>query len=57
MQQNMVLAVEPFITLNGVYPFWEAEEKFGLEAVVLVTENGAEVLTTEEFISHELWIA
>ena len=57
IQRNMVLAVEPFVTLNGVYPFWEAEEKFGLEAVVLVTDTGAEVLTSETLLTHELWIA
>ena len=52
----MVLCVEPFITLNGVYPFWEASEKFGLEDVVLVTAEGAEVLTSEESITHDLWL-
>lgn len=57
IQENMVLAVEPFVTLNGVYPFWEAEEKFGLEAIVLVTAKGAEILTSEELFTHELWIA
>ena len=57
IEENMVLAVEPFITLNGVYPFWEAKEKFGLEAMVLVTESGAEVLTSEELVTHDLWIA
>ena len=41
MQENMVLSVEPFITLNGVTPFYEAEEKFGLEDVVVVTKDGA----------------
>ena len=53
----MVLAVEPYITLNGVFPFWEATEKFGLEDVVVVTEDGAEILTSEDKITHELWIA
>ena len=51
----MVLAVEPLITLNGVYPF--SEEKFGLEAIVLVTDGGAEMLTSEKLITHELWVA
>ena len=54
-QENMVLCVEPFITLNGSYPFWEAEEKFGLEDVVLVTKDGTEILTAEDIISHDLW--
>ena len=56
LRENMVLCVEPFITLDGVYPFWEASEKFGLEDVVLVTAEGAEVLTSEESITHDLWV-
>ena len=56
LQENMVLSVEPFITLNGVYPFWKAEEKFGLEDVVLITEDGADILTSEEVITHDLWV-
>ena len=56
IEENMVLCVEPFITLSGVYPFWEAKEKFGLEDVVLVTENGSEILTTEEMVTHDLWV-
>ena len=56
LQENMVLSVEPFITLNGVYPFWEANEKFGLEDVVLITEDGTEILTSEERITHDLWV-
>ncbi len=50
----MDLAVEPFITLNGVYPF--SEEKFG-HAMVPVTDGGAEILTSEKLITHELWVA
>jgi hypothetical protein len=45
---------EPFITLNGVYPF--SEEKFG-HAMVPVTDGGAEMLTSEKLITHELWVA
>jgi Xaa-Pro dipeptidase len=56
LQENMVLSVEPFITLDGVYPFWEASEKFGLEDVVLVTGDGTEVLTSEEKVTHDLWV-
>jgi Xaa-Pro aminopeptidase len=55
-QENMVICVEPFVTLDGVYPFWEATEKFGLEDVVLVVADGAEVLTSEELITHDLWV-
>ena len=56
LEENMVLCVEPFVTLDGVYPFWEAEEKFGLEDVVLVTASGAEVLTSEEAVTRDLWV-
>ena len=52
----MVMAVEPFITLNGVYPSWEAEEEFGLEAIV-VTYGGAEMRTPKKLITHELRVA
>jgi Xaa-Pro aminopeptidase len=52
----MVLSVEPYITLNGVFPFWDATEKFGLEDVVVVTKDGVEILTSEDKITHELWI-
>jgi Xaa-Pro aminopeptidase len=57
IQENMVLSVEPYITMNGIYPFWDAEEKFGLEDVVVVTQHGAEILTSEDLLTHELWIA
>ena len=56
LQENMVLSVEPYITLNGHFPFWDAKEKFGLEDVVLVTKDGAELLTSEDKITHELWV-
>lgn len=56
LQENMVICVEPFVTLDGVYPFWEATEKFGLEDVVLVVADGAEVLTSEALITHDLWV-
>ncbi len=57
LEVGMVLCVEPFITLDGVTPFWEASEKFGLEDVVLVTADGYEILTAEEMITHDLWVA
>ena len=56
LKENMVLSVEPYITLNGVYPFWEASEKFGLEDVVVVTKTGTEVLTPEQEFTHALWV-
>ena len=56
LQANMVVSIEPFITLGGVYPFWEAEGKFGLEDSVLITEDGHEILTSEAIISHDLMV-
>jgi Xaa-Pro aminopeptidase len=57
IEENMVFAVEPFITGGGKFPFWEAKEKFGLEDNLLITKDGIELLTKEEFVTHELWIA
>ncbi len=57
LEENMAFAVEPFITADGKFPFWEACEKYGLEDNVLITTNGIEVLSKEEFITHDLWIA
>ena len=57
LEAGMVVCVEPFVTLDGVHPFWDAKGKFGLEDVVLVTETGHEILTSESIISHELFIA
>ena len=56
LEANMVLSIEPFITLDGVFPFWEARGKFGLEASVLITDDGHEILTAESIISHDLMV-
>jgi Xaa-Pro aminopeptidase len=56
LESNMVICVEPFVTLDGAYPFWEARGKFGLEDVVLVTAEGHEILTSESIVSHDLMI-
>jgi Xaa-Pro aminopeptidase len=56
LEANMVVSIEPFITLDGVYPFIQATGKFGLEDSVLVTANGFEVLTDEAIISHDLMV-
>lgn len=56
LQENMVLSVEPYITLDGFTPFWDAAEKFGLEDVVRVTREGVEIFTDEESFTHELWV-
>ena len=57
LEPGMVICVEPFVTLDGVFPFWEAAGKFGLEDVVLVTDGGHEILTSESIISHDLFVA
>jgi Xaa-Pro aminopeptidase len=56
LEANMVVSIEPFITLEGVYPFWEAKGKFGLEDSVLITSDGHEILTSESIISHDLMV-
>ena len=58
LRENMTFAVEPFITLNGHHPFQEAKEKIGiLEDNLIVTKDGVEMMTKDEYITHELWIA
>ena len=56
LEANMVLSIEPFITLDGAFPFWEAQGKFGLEDSVLITDDGHEILTAESIISHDLMV-
>jgi Xaa-Pro aminopeptidase len=56
VQANVVLCVEPFVTLDGVSPFWDANGKFGLEDVVLVKDDGHEVMTSESIVSHDLFV-
>ena len=57
LRPNMVIAVEPFVWHGGRFPYWDCTGKYGLEDVVLVTETGHEVLTSESLISHDLWVA
>lgn len=57
LQLGMVLCVEPFINRGAVTPWWRAKEKYGLEDEVLVTKNGPEILTSEDLLKHDLWIA
>ena len=56
LEANMVVSIEPFVTLDGVYPFWEAKGKFGLEDSVLITTDGHEILTSQSIISHDLMV-
>ena len=56
LEANMTVSIEPFITLGGVYPFWEAKGKFGLEDSVLITAEEPEILTPESIISHDLMV-
>ena len=57
LEANMVVCVEPFVTLDGVFPFWNAAGKFGLEDVVLVQPDGYEILTDKSILSHDLFLA
>jgi len=57
MQAGMVFSVEPFISHGAVTPMWKASGKYGLEDVVLITPQGHEVLTKEEYLGGELWVA
>jgi Xaa-Pro aminopeptidase len=57
LKPNMVVAIEPFVWHGGHVPYWECTGKYGLEDIVLVTETGHEVLTSESLISHDLWVA
>jgi Xaa-Pro aminopeptidase len=45
LKRGMVLAVEPYNTHNGVWPFREAKAWYCAEDDVVVTENGYELLT------------
>ncbi len=56
LEANMVVSIEPFITLDGVSPFWQAKGKFGLEDSVLITPDKHEILTSESIISHDLMV-
>jgi len=53
---NMVVSIEPFVSLDGVHPWLQAKGKFGLEDSVLITTDGHEILTKESIISHDLFI-
>ena len=56
LEANMVVSIEPFITLDGAYPFWEATGKFGLEDSVLIALEDREILTSESIVSHDLMV-
>jgi Xaa-Pro dipeptidase len=57
LQPNMVLAIEPFFYHDGGYPLWEVSGKYGLEDVVLVTDDGHELLTPDSLIDRSIWVA
>lgn len=58
LRPNMVLAVEPWIWHgpSGHFPYWECTEKYGLEDIVLITENGHEILTPDSLVGRDLWV-
>ena len=57
LEPGMVFSLEPFINKGAMIPWSKADEKYGLEDVVLVTEDGPENLTGEDLIKHGLWTA
>jgi Xaa-Pro dipeptidase len=57
LSANMVLAIEPFLYHGGHFPLWEVTQKYGVEDMILITENGIEILTPETLISRDIWIA
>lgn len=56
LEAHMVVSIEPFVSLNGAYPWVQAAGKFGLEDSVLITDDGHEILTSESILSHDLFV-
>ena len=57
LKPNQVICIEPFFYQDGGFPIWTVSNKYGLEDQILVTENGHEILSPDEFISRDIWIA
>jgi Xaa-Pro aminopeptidase len=53
---NMVVAIEPFVYQDGLFPLWDVPNKYGLEDMVVVTSAGHEILTAESIITRDLWV-
>ncbi len=56
LEPGQVVCIEPFVNEGGLVPFWEANGKYSLEAVVLVTDDGHEILSSENILPLDLWI-
>ena len=57
LQVNQVICIEPFFYHDGGFPIWTVSNKYGLEDQVLVTNDGHEVLSSDDFISRDIWVA
>ena len=57
LQPNQVICIEPFFYHDGGFPIWTVSNKYGLEDQILVTETGHEILSPDEYISRDIWIA
>ena len=57
LQPNQVICIEPFFYHDGGFPIWTVPNKYGCEDQVLVTETGHDVLSSDEFISRDIWVA
>ena len=57
LQPNQVICVEPFFFHDGGFPVWTVPNKYGCEDQVLVTETGHEVLSSDDLVSRDIWVA
>jgi Xaa-Pro aminopeptidase len=57
LQPNQVICIEPFFYHDGGFPLWTVQNKYGCEDQVLVTETGHDVLSSDELISRDIWVA
>ena len=57
LQPNQVICIEPFFFHDGGFPIWNVPNKYGCEDQVLVTETGHEVLSSDDLVSRDIWVA
>ncbi len=57
LQPNQVICVEPYFFHDGGFPISEVKNKYGLEDMVLVTNEGNEILSPDSILSRDIWIA
>ncbi len=49
LEAHMVVSIEPFVSLNGAYPWIQAAGKFGIKDSVLITDDGHESSLSSQF--------